>query len=82
MRIAMVGYEVSDLGSLLEAADAARSTACAQLTELSQAGLLDERPDAVLARVSIATSLQATFETADHVQENRPERRRSTSPFY
>jgi L-gulonate 3-dehydrogenase len=56
-----------------EAATAAIVSIRAQLTELSHAGLLEEQPDAVLARISVAASMQAAVEAADHIQENGPE---------
>ena len=56
------------------AASAAIESIRAQLAELSSAGLLAEQPDAILARISVASSLQAAIEAADHVSENGPEK--------
>ena len=46
----------------------------ARLPELAEAGLLADPPGAVIARVSIAASLEEALDGAAHVQENGPER--------
>ena len=56
------------------AAAAARAFAAARLPELRAAGLLDEPPEATLARIIEAGSLQEATDGAIHVQENGPER--------
>jgi L-gulonate 3-dehydrogenase len=71
---AQVGNEVLMWDPAPAAATAATGSIRAQLAELSQAGLLEEQPDVVLARISVAASLWAAVETADHVQENGPEK--------
>jgi len=59
--------------------DAARREAvpgeiAARLAQLDEAGLLDEAPDAIAARVTVAADLAATVARAGHVQECAPER--------
>lgn len=56
------------------AAAAARAFAAARLPELQAAGLLGGTPEATLARIVEAESLEEALEGAIHVQENGPER--------
>ena len=56
------------------AAATSKNFIAARLPELHQAGLLDRAPDAILARITIAPTMEAATEAAIHVQENGPER--------
>jgi 3-hydroxyacyl-CoA dehydrogenase len=68
------GHEVA-LWDIDASAPGAAIAAIAQtLPELRQNGLLDEAPEAVLARIGVAASLGAALDGAAHVQENSPER--------
>ncbi|WP_448192273.1 3-hydroxyacyl-CoA dehydrogenase [Azospirillum sp. sgz301742] len=67
-------------GCTVRITDASRAAATAalgiigeSLRDLHGAGLLDEAPDAVLARISIAGDLAGAVAGADYVQENLPE---------
>ncbi|HYG87142.1 MAG TPA: 3-hydroxyacyl-CoA dehydrogenase [Azospirillum sp.] len=67
-------------GCRVRLTDASRDAAMAalgiikeSLHDLKGAGLLDEAPDAVLARISIADDLAGAVTDADYVQENLPE---------
>lgn len=46
----------------------------ARLADLREAGLLDEAPEAVIARLAAAPTLEACVAGATHVQENGPEK--------
>ncbi len=71
---ARVGHEVA-LWDVNAAAPAQAIAGIARtLPELKRNGLLDDAPEAVLARVHAATSLEAAVAGASHVQENSPER--------
>ena len=56
------------------APEAAREAIAARLPELSDNELLDEPPEAVLARIGGAATLEAALEGSEYVQENAPER--------
>src|SRR5450756_2717064 len=45
-----------------------------QLGDMQRAGLLQESPDAIVARITPAATLQAALRDADYVQENGPEK--------
>ncbi len=70
---AQAGNEVLIWDPAPEAATTAIDSIRAQLADLFQAGLLEEQPGAVLARISVAASMQSAVEAADHIQENGPE---------
>lgn len=55
------------------AAAEARDFAAARLPELAEAGLLREPAEAILARIALAPSLEASLAGAAAVQENGPE---------
>ena len=52
---------------------AALATIGEMLPELKRYGLLDDEPEAVLARIHAVETLEAALEGAAHVQENSPE---------
>jgi len=52
---------------------AARAFIAERLPELHQAGLIAEPPEAVMARIGLAHTLEGAVEGAIHVQENGPE---------
>ena len=56
------------------AAATSKNFIAARLPELHQAGLLDRAPDAVMANISLALTLEDAVAGAIHVQENGPER--------
>lgn len=71
---ARAGFSVSLYDSSQEAGSNALGFIAARLPELRQAGLLADTPDAVMARISLAPTLEAALEGAIYVQENGPER--------
>jgi 3-hydroxyacyl-CoA dehydrogenase len=71
---ARAGFSVSLFDSSQEAGSKALGFIEARLPELHEAGLLADAPDAVMARISLAPTLEAALEGAIHVQENGPER--------
>ena len=56
------------------AAGASKDFIAARLPELHQAGLITETPAVILARITIAPTMEAATKGAVHVQENGPER--------
>ncbi len=70
---ARAGFAVSLYDSSQHAASTALGFIAARLPELRDAGLLADTPDAVMARISLAPSLEAALDGAVHVQENGPE---------
>jgi 3-hydroxyacyl-CoA dehydrogenase len=71
---ARAGFTVSLYDQSQEAASRALGFIEARLPELREAGLLQDAPDAVMARISLAPTLEACLEGAVYVQENGPER--------
>lgn len=68
------GCTVSMFDPVAGAAERTRDAISPLLRELAAAGLLrDQEPDAVMARLSVATDMAQAMEDADHVQENVPE---------
>lgn len=68
-------------GCAVRLADASRDAAASalhtiegSLRDLKGAGLLDEAPETVLARIAVADDLAGAVGEADYVQENLPER--------
>ncbi|MCC6717931.1 MAG: 3-hydroxyacyl-CoA dehydrogenase [Acetobacteraceae bacterium] len=70
---ARAGMQVALWDPDAAASGAAKDFIAARLPELRAAGLLDDEPEAVLARIAVAASLEAAVEGAVHVQENGPE---------
>jgi len=71
---ARAGFAVSLFDSSQEAASMALGFIAARLPELREAGLLADAPEVVMARISLAPTLEAALEGAVYVQENGPER--------
>ena len=74
MVFARGGFEVSLFDQSQEAASNALGFIAARLPELYANGLIKDAPDVVLARISLAPTLEAALENAIYVQENGPER--------
>ena len=68
------GFRVSLYDQSQEAASNALGFIAARLPELHALGLIRDTPDDVLARISLAPTLEAALEGAIYVQENGPER--------
>ena len=71
---ARAGHAVTVWDPVPGAAEATLTTVRARLGDLSVAGLIEEAPGAVAARISVAATMEACLEGAAHVQENGPER--------
>ncbi len=71
---ARAGFAVSLFDSSQQAASAALGFIADRLPELAEAGLISDTPEAIMARISLAPTLEAALEGAVHVQENGPER--------
>ncbi|MGC8475029.1 MAG: 3-hydroxyacyl-CoA dehydrogenase [Acetobacteraceae bacterium] len=71
---ARAGFTVALWDPVPAAVPAAREFVAARLPELAEAGLLDDPPEAVLARLHPAAGLAEAVAGAAHVQENGPER--------
>jgi 3-hydroxyacyl-CoA dehydrogenase len=71
---ARAGFAVSLFDSSQEAASKALGFIEARLPELHDAGLLAYTPGAVMARISLAPTLEAALDGTVYVQENGPER--------
>lgn len=71
---ARAGFEVALWDKFPDAVDGARAFIADRLPELRDAGLLDDTPAAVLARIRPAATLAEAVRDAAHVQENGPER--------
>jgi 3-hydroxyacyl-CoA dehydrogenase len=71
---ARAGFGVALFDQSQEAASNALGFIAARLPELHEAGLLSDTPAEVLARISLAPTLQAALDGAIYVQENGPER--------
>ncbi len=68
------GFNVSLYDQSQEAASNALGFIGARLPELRALGLIRDTPDEVLARISLAPTLEAALDGAIYVQENGPER--------
>ncbi len=71
---ARAGFDVSLYDSSQQAGSAALGFIADRLPELAEAGLISDTPDAIMARISLAPTLEAALDGAVHVQENGPER--------
>ncbi|MEP9352557.1 3-hydroxyacyl-CoA dehydrogenase [Xanthobacter sp. KR7-65] len=71
---ARAGRQVRVFDASAEVRAQVRDGVAARLSALKDYGLLDEAPEAILARVNVAGDLAAAVEGAVHVQENVPER--------
>jgi 3-hydroxyacyl-CoA dehydrogenase len=71
---ARAGLEVALWDPIRPAIGAAQDFIAERLPELREAGLLDDTPDIVRARIHPAASLADAVKGAAHVQENGPER--------
>jgi len=71
---ARAGFEVSLWDPAPGAAEAALDFISERLPELTASGLLNDQPQTVRARISLASSLAEAVASAVHVQENGPER--------
>lgn len=71
---ARAGFPVSLYDSSQEAGSKALGFIEARLPELHDAGLLADTPAVVMARISLAPTLEAALDGAIYVQENGPER--------
>lgn len=71
---ARAGFDVRLWDKVPQAVDAAKAFIAERLPELRDAGLLDDAPDAVLARIHPAATLAEAVRDVVHVQENGPER--------
>ena len=74
MVFARSGFKVSLYDQSQEAASNALGFIAARLPELHAAGLIKDTPEEVLARISLAPTLEAALDGAIYVQENGPER--------
>ncbi|MDR3522712.1 MAG: 3-hydroxyacyl-CoA dehydrogenase [Acetobacteraceae bacterium] len=74
MVFARSGFQVSLFDQSQEAASNALGFIAARLPELHAAGLIKDTPAEVLARISLAPTLEAALDGAIYVQENGPER--------
>ena len=74
MVFARGGFRVSLFDQSQEAASNALGFIAARLPELYESGLIADSPDVVLARISLAPTLESALEGAIYVQENGPER--------
>ena len=70
---ARAGHEVRLFDETHGVALAAVAFAREVLPVLKAEGLLEDDPDAVVARMHVASSLAAALEGADHIQESTPE---------
>jgi L-gulonate 3-dehydrogenase len=68
------GFQVSLYDQSQEASSNALGFIAARLPELHAAGLIADTPEQVLARISLAPTLEAALDGAIYVQENGPER--------
>lgn len=71
---ARAGFDVALWDPLPQQVGAARDFITERLPELRDAGLLDEDPATVVARIRPAPSLANAVQDVEHVQENGPER--------
>jgi 3-hydroxyacyl-CoA dehydrogenase len=71
---ARAGFDVALWDPIPQAITAAQDFIAERLPELREAGLLDDEPVAVRARICPAASLADAVRGAEHVQENGPER--------
>lgn len=71
---ARAGFQVTLWDQFPQQTQAAMAYIADRLPELRHAGLLEQEPDIVLARIAPKQSLWETVRGADHIQENGPER--------
>ena len=71
---ARAGFAVSLFDSSQQAASAALGFIEARLPELQEAGLISDTQSAIMARITLAPTLEDALAGAVHVQENGPER--------
>ena len=71
---ARAGFDVALWDKVPQQAKAAMEFIADRLPELRQAGLLDDEPDTVLARIRPMQSMWEAVKDVEHVQENGPER--------
>lgn len=71
---ARAGFDVALWDPFPQQVAAAQDFIAERLPELREAGLLDEAPAAVIARIRPAPSLANAVRDVEHVQENGPER--------
>lgn len=71
---ARAGFDVALWDPMPQQVGAARDFIAERLPELRDAGLLDEDPATVIARIRPAPSLANAVQGVEHVQENGPER--------
>lgn len=74
MVFARAGHPVRLYDQMPEAAGKALGLIKDALMESRSFGLIDEHPDTIVARISVASSLEDAVGTADYVQENTSER--------
>jgi len=79
---ARAGFAVSLYDQSQEAASNALGFIAARLPELRAHGLLADAPDEVMARISLAPTLEAALDGAVYVQENGPERVEAKQRLY
>ena len=79
---ARAGFSVSLFDSSQEAGSKALGFIEARLPELHEAGLLADTPAEVMARISLAPTLEAALDGAVYVQENGPERVEAKSALF
>jgi L-gulonate 3-dehydrogenase len=79
---ARAGFSVSLFDSSQEAGSKALAFIEARLPELHDAGLLVDTPEDVMARISLAPTLEAAIDGAIYVQENGPERVEAKSKLF
>ena len=71
---ARAGFDVALWDKFPQQVKAAMEFIADRLPELRQAGLLDDEPDTVLARIRPMQSMWEAVKDVEHVQENGPER--------
>ena len=74
MSFARAGHEVALWDTDASAPAAALVKIAETLPDLRRNGLIDEAPEAILARIRVVATLEAALEGAGYVQENSPEK--------
>ena len=74
MSFARAGHEVALWDTDASAPAAALAKIAETLPDLRRNGLIDEAPEAILARIRAVATLEAALEGAGYVQENSPEK--------
>ncbi|HYZ30875.1 MAG TPA: 3-hydroxyacyl-CoA dehydrogenase [Crenalkalicoccus sp.] len=82
MVFARAGLPVAIWDPVAGATEAALAVMRERLADLRAAGLVEETPEAIAARVSPAQDLAACLSGATHVQENGPERLEAKRPLF